>query len=332
MSRRKPGISRAHYMVMQIYVGIGWRTSFAGEGLCYVTAMRCFPLFFGLVCAAALAVSGCAGNDGQARLFGSPAARPKVVVVADFIAASEVTATDNGFNTRLERRGGNYPILERRQRTLARVNDEIVATIVADVRAAGIEAQPGGEASLGFGDNAVLVSGRLHPPEHKPAAQIGFGPGRGNIVAEMTLTHYAGGGKAPLLSFSADVQAGRKLPAGNAQAVAARDTAIAAALAAENALPEKLSPDVEAQARSLGRAIAAKIVAYGKEHNWLEKPETAETSAAQQQVKLPEPEPAPKPVAMKPAAAKSAAKKPKDPLAPEDEEPPDTNVPDQDKQ
>ena len=73
-----------------------------------------------------------------------------------------MTATDNGFNTRLERRGGNYPILERRQRTLARVNDEIVATIVADLRAAGIEAQPGSEASLGFGDNAVLVSGRLY--------------------------------------------------------------------------------------------------------------------------------------------------------------------------
>ena len=87
MSRRKPGISRAHYMVMQIYVGIGWRTSFAGEGMWYVTAMRRFPLFFGLGCAAALAVSGCAGNDGQARLFGSPAARPKTVVVADFIAA-----------------------------------------------------------------------------------------------------------------------------------------------------------------------------------------------------------------------------------------------------
>ncbi len=145
----------------------------------------------------------------------------------------------------------------------------------------------------------------------------------------MTLTRYAGGGRAPLLSFSADVQAGRKLPAGNAQAVAARNTAVAAALTTENALPERLSPDVEAQARALGRAIAAKIVAYGNEHDWLEKLETGETPAAQQQVELPKPKPAPKPAAIKPAAPKSAAKKPKDPLAPEDEEPPDTNVPDQ---
>ena len=117
---------------------------------------------------------------------------------------------------------------------------------------------PATNPTLSFGDDAVLVSGRLHPPEHKPAAQIGFGPGRGNVVAEMTLTRYAGGGKVPLLSFATDVQAGRKISAGNAQAVAARNTAIAATLAAENALPERLSPDVEAQARALGRAIAAK--------------------------------------------------------------------------
>jgi hypothetical protein len=294
--------------------------------------MRRFALSFGLACAVALVVSGCAQNGTQGGLFASPAARPKTVVVADFVAASEVTATDNGFNTRLERHGGNYPILERRQRTLARVNDEIVATIVADLHAAGIESRSGGESTLSFGDDAVFASGRLRPPEHKPASQIGFGPGRGSVIAEMTLTRYAGGGKAPLLSFSTDVQAGRKLSAGNAQAVAARNTAIAATLAAENALPEKLSPDVEAQARSLGRAIAEKIVAYAKEHEWLEKPEAAMAApAAEQKVKLPEPKPAAKPVAMKPSAQKPSTKKPsaKDPMAPEDEEPPDTNVPDQ---
>lgn len=287
------------------------------------------------VCAIALCLAGCAGNGTQGGLFATPAARPKTVVVTDFVAASEMTATDNGFNTRLERGGGNYPILERRQRTLARVNDEIVATIVADVGAAGLEAQPGSESSLSFGDNAVLVTGRLRAPEHKPASQIGFGPGRGNVVADMTLTRYAAGGKAPLLTFPADVQAGRKIPAGNAKDVAARNQAVVEALAAEKALPEKLSPDVEAQARALGRAIAVKIVAYAKEHDWLAKPETAEAQpapATEQRVRLPDPKPAPK-TASRPAASKPAARKPstQDPNAPEDEEPPDTDVPDQSK-
>jgi len=284
-------------------------------------------------CVFALCLAGCAGNGGgsQGGLFASPAARPKTVIVTDFVAASEMTATDNGFNTRLERRG-NYPILERRQRTLARVNDEIVATVVAEVAAAGLEAQPGSESSLSFGDNAVLVTGRLRAPERKSAAQIGFGPGRGNVAADMTITRYAAGGKAPLLTFSTDVQSGRKIAPGNAKVVAARNQAIAEALVAEKALPEKLSPDVEAQARSLGRAIAVKIVDYAKEHDWLAKPDAAEGQPApafDQNVRLPDPKPAPK-AAARPAASKPAAKKPaaQDPNAPEDEEPPDTDVPD----
>jgi hypothetical protein len=292
-----------------------------------MTASR-FPLILALL---AMLAAGCAPNGTQGNLFASaaPSTHPKSAIVTDFVAAPEITATDNGFNTRLESKGGNYPILERRQRTLARVNDEIVATIVADLRAAGIEAQPGNETSLGFNDDALVVTGRLQPPEHKAANQVGFGPGRGNVIADMTVTRASGASHTPATTFAVDVQSGRKLPAGNAQTVAARNSAIAATLAAENALPEKLSPEVEAQARGLGRAIAEKIVTYAKEQGWLETPAAvAESEAAPARAAAPRAKPATKPVAAKPAAAKPAAK-PADPNAPEDEEPPDTDVPDQ---
>ena len=290
--------------------------------------MKRIHLSLGFACA--FAVAGCAQSGSQGGLFATPAERPKTIVVSDFVAASEVTATDNGFNTRLERTGGNYPILERRQRTLARVNDEIVATIVADLHGAGLDAQAGGESSLSFGDNAVLVSGRLRPPEHKPAGQIGFGPGKGNVAADMTLTRYAAAGRAPLLTFSTDVQAGRKIPAGNAKVVAARNQAIADSLLAEKALPEKLSPDVEAQARALGRAIAAKIVDYAREHDWLEKPDGAEgQTVAADQVRLPEAKPAAKPTPK--SVARPQSKKPQaDPA--EDKQLPDGGGPDENEQ
>ena len=288
-----------------------------------------------LVCVLASVLSGCAENGGG--MFASADSRPKSVLVSDFVAASEVTATDNGFNTRLERSGGHYPILERRQRTLARVNDEIIATIVADLRAAGLAAQPGNETNLSFGEDALLVSGRLHPPPHKPASQIGFGPGRGNVLADMTLTRISAARRAKLTDFSTDTQSGRKIPAGNKEAVAARNTTIAETLKVENALPEKLSPDVEAQARALGRAVAEKIVAYAKQHDWLAKPEVAEAPAAgtEERVRLPDARPAEKPAPAKRTSAEARSAKPTAAAkpnprrvdAPEDEEPPDTGAP-----
>ena len=52
----------------------------------------------------------------------------------------------------MDRNGSNFPILERKRRTLARVNDEIVATIVATLREAGLDAQPGSEEALTLND------------------------------------------------------------------------------------------------------------------------------------------------------------------------------------
>ena len=91
----------------------------------------------------------------------------------------------------------------------------------------------------------------------------------------------------------------------------------------------KLSPDVEAQARRLGRAVGEKIVAYAKEQGWLTTPAGAEAKP-EERVKLPDPKPEPKRVAAKkpaapaPAAPKSSSKRLD---APEDEEPPDTGPP-----
>jgi hypothetical protein len=240
-------------------------------------------------------------------------------------------AIDRGFSARMDRKGINYPILERKRRTLGRVNDEIVAAIVATLREAGLDAQPGSEEGLTLNDEAAVVNGRLRSGEEGGLAKnkpIGFGAGHGGVVAGMTLSYFSGGGKKQLLTFDADAKGAGKAPVG--KQAAAHNAAIAAALAGEKAAPERLSPDVEAQARRLGRAAGVKLVAYAKEQGWLEKPEAVEAQPAEQ-VKLPEPKPAQKRVAVKkPVAQKTAAQKPsaKRVDGPEDEEPPDTDVPD----
>ena len=91
--------------------------------------------------------------------------------------------------------------------------------------------------------------------------------GSGRVSADMTVSTFSGQGKKQLFTFIADTQGAGKPPAG--KQAAARNAAIAEALAAQKAPPEKLSANVEAPARRLGRAVGEKIVAYAKEQGWL---------------------------------------------------------------
>lgn len=241
---------------------------------------------------AALALAGCASMGGG---FGGAQPRPKTVVVTDFVLSSDVVVLDRGYTARLERKSGGLATYDRKPRTAERINDEIVASIVATLREGGLDAQPGSEDALTLNDEALVVGGRLRPGEPGSAGKnkkIGFGVGLGGVVADMTVSSFSGRGKQQLLSFSADANGAGKPPVG--KQAAARNAAIAAALTAEKAA-DKLSPDVEVQARRIGRAAGDKIVAYAKEQGWLEKGEGEEV-----RVKLPAPKPAQKPEKKKP--------------------------------
>ena len=266
------------------------------------------------LCVAALLLAGCAESSttrssGILGGGGASSPRPKTIVVADFTIASDVVVIDRGFTQRLERKIGSFPTHERKQRTLERVNDEIVATIVANLREAGLDAQPGSEEGLSLSESAVVVSGRLRPS--KPDAQkneAGIGAGRSGVTADMALSSFSRFGKKQLTSFAAEPAGGRKGGAGGAKAAAATNAAIASALAANKAAPEKLSPDVEAAARGIGRAAAEQIVAYAKGQGWLNKPdegedkvdgkpEASDAAPEKEVVRLPGAKPARKPAA-----------------------------------
>jgi hypothetical protein len=246
---------------------------------------------------AALLLSGCASNDLQGAFGGKPAA-PKSIYVSDFVVSSDVDTIDRGFSIRMDRKGGNYPILERKRRTLGRVNDEIVATIVGTLREAGLDARPGNEDALTLSDNALIVTGRLRPTSLSDLAKgkpVVFGTGRpGNVSADMTVSYFSSRGKKQLTTFNVDTKGIGRLPAG--KQAAAFNKEIAEALVAEKALPERLSPDIEGAARRLGRAAGDKIVAYVKEQGWMTPPETAEAQPAgeEQRVRMPDPRPEPR--------------------------------------
>ncbi len=239
---------------------------------------------FILACAAALLLAGCANSS--IGLSGDKAARPKTIVVTDFVFAPDVVAIDRSFTARLERKIGAFPTYERKQRTNERVNDEIVASIIATLREAGLEAQPGSEDGLSLKDDVVVVSGTLRAADPAAAKKnlVGFGAGRGGVIAAMTLGSFSSFGKKQLLSFAVDQPGGRK-PGGKTSP--ATNAAIAEALAAEKAASEKLSPDVEAVARSLGRAVGEKIVAYAREQSWLQNAAAAAPPPDDKPARLP---------------------------------------------
>ena len=79
-------------------------------------------LFVALCALGALALAGCSGTGltGQ-NAFGSAPAKPKTILVGDFVFASDVTAIDRGFTARLSKKVGDIPFHIRKQRTIERV-------------------------------------------------------------------------------------------------------------------------------------------------------------------------------------------------------------------
>ncbi|KQZ00232.1 hypothetical protein ASD45_04700 [Pseudolabrys sp. Root1462] len=247
------------------------------------------------ICVAALLLSGCVESDlgpGTLASSGASSPKPKAIVVSDFVVSSDVLLIDRGYTARLERKIGAFPTFERKPRTIDRVNDEIVATVVATLREAGLEAAPGAEESLSASSDAVIVKGRLRPADAGAKKnEAGIGGGKSNVTADMTLSKVSALGQRDLMSFSAG--ASGKLPSG--KAAAADNATIAGVLAAGDGAKEKLSPDVESASRKLGRAIGDKIVAYAKAQGWLNAAGSDDVAA--------------KPAEEKPAPAKPAQAK-----------------------
>ncbi|RDV05174.1 hypothetical protein [Undibacter mobilis] len=257
-------------------------------------------------CAAALLVAGCVDTNSNLASntlggSGSSSPRPKTIVVSDFVVSQDVLLIDRGYTARLERKIGAFPTHERKPRTMDRVNDEIVASIVATLREAGLDAQPGAEEGLRASSDAVIINGRLRPSSADAKKnEAGIGGGKSNVTADMTMSTFSSLGKRELLSFSA--QADAKLPSGKAASTS--NSEISTVLASLEGAQEKLSSDVEAAARKIGRAAGEKIVAYAKVQGWLNKAD-GENAVAHADTAKPasaKPKPAAKPEA-KPAEA-----------------------------
>ncbi len=225
------------------------------------------------ICLTTLAVAGCANTavqEAQTPAGGAPP-RPKVVLVNDLVFSPDVVVVDRDFAARLESKLGTMTGDIVKAITAKRVNDEIVATIIVLVGAAGLTARPGSPEELTPKNGALVITGRLHAVDQGSRQQhnpVGFGAGR-SVVADMTVSDVSEGTEKQSFTFTAPAQSeGQSGAAITGPAAAALSAAITTVLAAKSAPDVNLSPDVEAQARRLGRAAADRIIAYAGQQGW----------------------------------------------------------------
>ncbi len=257
-------------------------------------APRPIHLFACLV-AYSLALAGCAGAGGDAAqnlVSGEPPPRSMTVLVNDLEFSPDVEVVDRGFGARLASVIGNEVTPDIiKSITVRRVSDEVTATIVAILHEeANLNAKPGTDEDISPNAATLVVTGRLHAAEQGSRAQRNPVPFGAGVAVDAALLQVGEGGRKQLLNFTTQAH-------GGPQSGAAMTAQIGAVLAKKSSANVNLSPDVQAEARGLGRAIADKIVAYTVQQGWARK------------VSSPEPPPAAGTTERKPMEKRSAEKR-----------------------
>jgi hypothetical protein len=225
----------------------------------------------------AACLGGCTStNIGGLSVFGGDLAKPQVVLVSDFDVPPNAVRLDSGFAAKLKRsmKGANDQAV--RSEVARRVSATVAETVVAKLRAAGLDALPGNRSLAIEGQTTLVVGGNVRRVDEGNRTRrnvIGFGAGQSSVAIDVQVAHLAGGDSKNVLAFTAEAESSRRpgaiatAPVGAAAGAAASVASSAAGLASE-----KLSADVEAQARTLGNTIADRVIAFAAEHGWVRAP------------------------------------------------------------
>lgn len=229
--------------------------------------------FAGLVAAA---LGGCtSANVGNMSMFGGDLAKPSVVLVSDFDVPANAVALDRGFAAKLKRNMKGASDQTMRGEVARRVSATIAETVVAKLREAGIEALPGNRSLAIEGQTTLVIGGNVRSIDEGNRTRrnlIGFGAGKSSVTVDVQVAHLSSGESKNVLTFSAEAESARRpgavatAPVGAAVGAAATVASTAGGLASE-----RLSADVEAQARRIGTTIADRIIAFAAEQGWVRR-------------------------------------------------------------
>ena len=229
-------------------------------------------------CLALLALAACRGPQtaATADYTGPGLPRPERFLVSDFAVAPDDIRLDQGIRARLMRAADDQPASADRLAVARDVQRVVTETVVAELRQHGLPTAPATARAEQPG-NSVLVEGQIVAIDQGNQTRrtlIGLGAGQSNVTADGQV-YYRRGSAAPirLVSVEGRADSGRAPGAAETMGVgAAAGTGIGASVAASTGLhmfSEKNRASSEAEARSLGQAIAARLLAYFAQMGWV---------------------------------------------------------------
>lgn len=209
-----------------------------------------------------LAAASCSGTGGPQSAATAVLEKPTKFFVSEYDVAADVPVLDPALAANLKRQ---LPGLtdEATQIEISRRLSAVVAeATVAALRQSGIQAALGGGEILKANEIGLMASGKIvngaegAAPRRPAGAPV--------VAAQTTLTYYVDPNSKVVDTFTTDSDLGRA-------------TAPARRLATGGAPggTQRLSPDVDAKARGLGRAIAERIAVFAAEKGWIKAPAVA---------------------------------------------------------
>lgn len=212
------------------------------------------------LCLAVLAA--CAGTSTPQSAADAKLDRPTRIYVSALDAAHDLPPIDPALAARLKRDLPGLTDDAAQIELLRRFTTVVNETTVSALRAGGLEAIAGGGERMMASDIGLMIGGKLKSADAAGAPSQARRPG-GRVVADFTLTYYANTETSlPVLTFSTE-------PESVGQASAATRPASGPA--------PRLSPEVDAAARRIGRSAADRSLAFAAEKGWIKQPAVAAT-------------------------------------------------------
>ncbi|MFI5315362.1 MAG: DUF4410 domain-containing protein [Myxococcota bacterium] len=237
--------------------------------------IRSAPIRLAAPLLAALALLGCAPTDVQTTFSQSIAMpRPDSVWVYDFAVAPDEVHLDRGVVGDVESYASSKPRSELERAVGHQVAKALSLELAKKINAMGLPAQRvwGMPARRG---NAVVIEGQLISVDQGSQAErivIGLAAGRSRVEARAQLLADTPAGLRQLEGFRTDVESGYKPGMAETMGAGALGAHLAAAAAVSvlsTALTEKLSADVDAEAKRTADALAQQLQPYFQSQGWI---------------------------------------------------------------